>query len=80
MIFTSSARNNVSSADLSSELQQLGLPREHSTVISRLHSENCAQLAAILTNQSLRCKLEFINIKFNFDTCILITFLYLFSE
>ncbi|XP_011503211.1 PREDICTED: COMM domain-containing protein 4 isoform X2 [Ceratosolen solmsi marchali] len=54
MIFTSSARNSVSSTDLSSELQQLGLPREHSTVISRLHTENCAQLAAVLTMQSLR--------------------------
>ncbi|XP_001607464.2 COMM domain-containing protein 4 [Nasonia vitripennis] len=54
MIFTSSARNSVSPADLSSELQQLGLPREHSTVISRLHTENCAQISTILTGQSLR--------------------------
>jgi len=54
MIFTSSARNSVSPADLSSELQQLGLPREHSTVISRLHTDNCAQITTLLTGQSLR--------------------------
>lgn len=56
MIFTSSARNSVSPADLSSELQQLGLPREHSTVISRLHTDSTAQITAILTSQSLRCE------------------------
>ncbi|XP_014213653.1 COMM domain-containing protein 4 isoform X2 [Copidosoma floridanum] len=54
MIFKSSSRNSVSPADLSSELQQLGLPREHSTIVSRLHTDNCAQITVLLTEQSLR--------------------------
>ncbi|XP_066586284.1 COMM domain-containing protein 4 [Prorops nasuta] len=54
LIFTSSARHGVSAADLSSELQQLGLPREHSTAIARLHTDFCPQITASLTSQSLR--------------------------
>lgn len=54
LIFTSSARYGVSAADLSSELQQLGLPREHSTAVARLHTENCSQITAVLSSQSLR--------------------------
>ena len=57
MIFASSSRNSVSSADLSSELQQLGLPREHSMIISRLHTDNSPEISAVLTGQSLRSKL-----------------------
>ncbi|XP_058794869.1 COMM domain-containing protein 4 isoform X2 [Phymastichus coffea] len=53
-IFISSSRNSVLAADLSDELQQLGLPREHSVIISRLHTDNCAQITAILTEKSLR--------------------------
>ncbi|KAL2722246.1 COMM domain-containing protein 4 [Vespula squamosa] len=54
LIFTSSARYGVSAADLSSELQQLGLPREHSTVVARIHTDYCPQLMATLSSQSLR--------------------------
>ncbi|XP_014233734.1 COMM domain-containing protein 4 [Trichogramma pretiosum] len=54
MIFKSSARNAVSAADLSNELQQLGLPREHSTIITKFHTDNAAQISTILTGQSLR--------------------------
>lgn len=54
LIFTSSARYGVSAADLSSELQQLGLPREHSTVVARLHTDHCTQITAVLSSQSLR--------------------------
>ncbi|XP_043481194.1 COMM domain-containing protein 4 [Leptopilina heterotoma] len=54
LILTSSARYGVSPADLSSELQQLGLPREHSAAIARIHTDNCPQVTAILTSQSLR--------------------------
>ncbi|XP_012283145.1 COMM domain-containing protein 4 [Orussus abietinus] len=53
-ILTSSARYGVSTADLSSELQQLGLPREHSAAIARLHTDNSSQIAAVLKGQSLR--------------------------
>ncbi|XP_014480547.1 PREDICTED: COMM domain-containing protein 4 [Dinoponera quadriceps] len=54
LIFTSSARYGVSAADLSSELQQLGLPREHSTAVARLHIDHCPQITAVLSSQSLR--------------------------
>lgn len=54
LIFTSSARYGVSAADLSSELQQLGLPREHSTAVARLHTDHCPQITAVLSSQSLR--------------------------
>ncbi|XP_033215817.1 COMM domain-containing protein 4 [Belonocnema kinseyi] len=54
LIFTSSARYGVSVADLSSELQQLGLPREHSAAVARLYTDNSPQITAILTSQSLR--------------------------
>ncbi|XP_014600046.1 PREDICTED: COMM domain-containing protein 4 isoform X1 [Polistes canadensis] len=54
LIFTSSARYGVSAADLSSELQQLGLPREHSTAVARIHTDCCPQLTATLSSQSLR--------------------------
>ncbi|XP_043494310.1 COMM domain-containing protein 4 [Polistes fuscatus] len=54
LIFTSSARYGVSAADLSSELQQLGLPREHSTAVARIHTDCCPQLIATLSSQSLR--------------------------
>lgn len=54
LIFTSSARYGVSAADLSSELQQLGLPREHSAAIARLHTDYCPQITATLSSQSLR--------------------------
>lgn len=56
LIFTSSARYGVSAADLSSELQQLGLPREHSAAIARLHTDHCPQITATLSSQSLRGK------------------------
>ncbi|XP_015592216.1 COMM domain-containing protein 4 isoform X2 [Cephus cinctus] len=54
LILTSSSRYGASSTDLSSELQQLGLPREHSAAIARLHSDNSAQITAKLTAESLR--------------------------
>lgn len=54
LIFTSSARYGVSAADLNSELQQLGLPREHSTAVARIHTDYCSQLTATLSSQSLR--------------------------
>lgn len=54
LIFASSARYGVSAADLSSELQQLGLPREHSAALARLHTDHCPQITAALSSQSLR--------------------------
>ncbi|XP_031832298.1 COMM domain-containing protein 4 isoform X3 [Nomia melanderi] len=54
LIFVSSARYGVSAADLSSELQQLGLPREHSAAIARLHTDNSPRITDALSSQSLR--------------------------
>lgn len=54
LMLTSSARYGVSATDLSSELQQLGLPREHSAAIARLHTDHCPQITAALSSQSLR--------------------------
>jgi len=55
LILTSSARYGVTPADLSSELQQLGLPREHSTVLARLHTDNSSRIVEkALIPQSLR--------------------------
>ncbi|KAG8033910.1 hypothetical protein G9C98_008391 [Cotesia typhae] len=54
MIITSSARYEVNADDLSSELQQLGLPKEHSIVIGRLHTDNYNQIHDHLLVQSLR--------------------------
>lgn len=54
MIFTSSTRNSVSPVDLNSELQQLGLPREHSTALTRIYKDHFLQTSTMLTGQSLR--------------------------
>ncbi|XP_008561065.1 COMM domain-containing protein 4 [Microplitis demolitor] len=54
MIMTSSSRYEVNADDLSSELQQLGLPKEHSIVIGRLHTDNYSQIHDHLLSQSLR--------------------------
>ncbi|XP_048505804.1 COMM domain-containing protein 4 isoform X2 [Athalia rosae] len=56
LIFSSSTSHAVSATDLSSELQQLGLPREHSTTLSRLYTEFSPQINATLSSQSLRLK------------------------
>jgi hypothetical protein len=47
----------VNSETLSFELQQLGLPKEHSTVICKLHEDNSNKIDAYLKNSSLKCKI-----------------------
>ncbi|XP_034181189.1 COMM domain-containing protein 4 [Osmia lignaria lignaria] len=54
LMLTSSARYGVSATDLSSELQQLGLPREHSAAIARLYMDYSPRITAALSSQSLR--------------------------
>uniref|UniRef100_A0A0C9R9Q7 Commd4 protein n=1 Tax=Fopius arisanus TaxID=64838 RepID=A0A0C9R9Q7_9HYME len=54
LILISSVRYGVNATDLSSELQQLGLPREHSVAIGRLHTDNFNCILDSLTAQSLR--------------------------
>ncbi|XP_015521628.2 COMM domain-containing protein 4 isoform X1 [Neodiprion lecontei] len=56
LILSSSTSHAVSATDLSSELQQLGLPREHSTTLARIYTEHSPQITATLSAQSLRLK------------------------
>jgi hypothetical protein len=56
-ILTCSTIYSVNSETLSFELQQLGLPKEHSTVICKLHEDNSSNIEAYLKNSSLKCKI-----------------------
>lgn len=60
-ILTSGAKHDIISETLSSELQQLGLPKEHSTSICKVYNDKNNELTALLKAQSLRCKLNFNN-------------------
>ncbi|KAM9311849.1 COMM domain-containing protein 4 [Gastrophryne carolinensis] len=53
-ILSSAAKHNVSSDNLSSELQQLGLPREHATSLCRSYEEKQTALQETLRENSLR--------------------------
>jgi len=57
-ILTSGSKNQVNSDVLSSELQQLGLPKEHSTSLCRVYNERYADLELLLKKNSLKCKLK----------------------
>uniref|UniRef100_A0A803JL34 COMM domain-containing 4 n=1 Tax=Xenopus tropicalis TaxID=8364 RepID=A0A803JL34_XENTR len=53
-ILSSAAKHNVSSDSLSSELQQLGLPREHAASLCRSYEEKQNALQETLRESSLR--------------------------
>lgn len=53
-IMSSAVRYNCDSSALQSELQQLGLPREHSTSIKRVVDDQSSNLAAKFKEASLR--------------------------
>ncbi|KAJ3639890.1 hypothetical protein Zmor_003261 [Zophobas morio] len=53
-IITSAVRFNCNSSTLHSELQQLGLPREHSTSVKRVVDDYCEELTSHYRKQSLR--------------------------
>ena len=53
-IFASSARQNVDGETVSSELQQLGLPKEHSHALSKVYDEKLGLLQSTLRQQSMR--------------------------
>lgn len=53
-ILSSSARHGVDEETLSSELQQLGLPREHSTAMCRVYRDNLSSITSRLWENSLR--------------------------
>eukprot|EP01137_Pigoraptor_chileana_P034229 Opistho-2@26465 len=53
-ILTSAAKYSVDSESLSNELQQLGLPKEHSGSLCRSYADSLAQLQDTLRKKSLR--------------------------
>ncbi|XP_077328690.1 COMM domain-containing protein 4 [Lithobates pipiens] len=53
-ILSSAAKHNVSSDSLSSELQQLGLPKEHAVSLCRSYEEKQTALQETLRESSLR--------------------------
>ncbi|KAI6078001.1 COMM domain-containing protein 4 [Aix galericulata] len=53
-IFSSAAKHNVDGESLSSELQQLGLPKEHATGLCRSYEEKQSSLQESLRACSLR--------------------------
>ncbi|XP_049789853.1 COMM domain-containing protein 4 [Schistocerca nitens] len=53
-VLTSGARHGVTEEALSSELQQLGLPRELSAALCRVYSDNLPAITAALRDNSLR--------------------------
>ncbi|XP_073442951.1 COMM domain-containing protein 4 isoform X3 [Dendrobates tinctorius] len=53
-ILSSAAKHNVSGDNLSSELQQLGLPREHAASLCRSYEEKQTALQEMLRENSLR--------------------------
>uniref|UniRef100_A0A8D0GPP0 COMM domain containing 4 n=1 Tax=Sphenodon punctatus TaxID=8508 RepID=A0A8D0GPP0_SPHPU len=55
-ILSSAAKYNVDSESLSSELQQLGLPKEHATALCRSYEEKQSPLQDSLRACSLRMK------------------------
>ncbi|KDR18862.1 COMM domain-containing protein 4-like [Zootermopsis nevadensis] len=53
-VLATSARHGVDGETLGSELQQLGLPREHATALCRVYNDNLASISSKLRDHSLR--------------------------
>lgn len=53
-LLSNAAKYGISEATFANELQQLGLPREHSLALCRVFSERSAALTAEGQNRSLR--------------------------
>lgn len=53
-ILSSAAKYNVDGDSLSNELQQLGLPREHSVSLHKVYEDNLSKLQAVLKETSFR--------------------------
>uniref|UniRef100_A0A8C4J2W6 COMM domain containing 4 n=1 Tax=Dromaius novaehollandiae TaxID=8790 RepID=A0A8C4J2W6_DRONO len=64
-ILSSAAKHNVDSESLSSELQQLGLPKEHATGLCRSYEEKQSPLQDSLRACSLRCECGSQSYKYN---------------
>lgn len=55
-ILSSAAKYSVDSDSLSNELQQLGLPKEHSTALCKTYGENLTKLQSSFLRSSLKLK------------------------
>ena len=53
-VLSSAAKYSVDGDSLSNELQQLGLPKEHSTALCKTYGEKLAQLQEVFWQKSLR--------------------------
>lgn len=53
-ILSSAAKYNVDGDSLSNELQQLGLPREHSVSLHKVYEDNLNRLQGVLRDTSFR--------------------------
>ncbi|XP_077864510.1 COMM domain-containing protein 4-like [Saccoglossus kowalevskii] len=57
-ILTNAAKHSVDGESLSNELQQLGLPKEHSVALCKAYEDKLKVMQEVLRKQSLRCKME----------------------
>ena len=53
-ILSSAAKYNVDGDSLSNELQQLGLPREHSVSLHKVYGDNLSKIQDVLRDSSFR--------------------------
>ncbi|KAL3221061.1 hypothetical protein MRX96_029677 [Rhipicephalus microplus] len=53
-ILKNSTKFSVEEETLVNELTQLGLPREHAVSLSKVYADRCAEILAVLKEQSLR--------------------------
>jgi len=68
-VFATSARHGVDGETLGSELQQLGLPREHAAAVCRVYSDNLTSISSRLQDQSLRLS-RLQDIQWRMDTVV----------
>lgn len=68
-VLATSARHGVDGETLGSELQQLGLPREHAAALCRVYSDNVTSISSRLQDQSLRLS-RLQDIQWRMDTVV----------
>ncbi|XP_069699315.1 COMM domain-containing protein 4 [Periplaneta americana] len=69
-VLATSARHGIDGDTLSSELQQLGLPREHATALCRVYSDNLTSISNRLKDHSLRLN-RLQDVQWRLDTAVL---------
>lgn len=63
-LIVNATRYNATDTIFDAELQQLGLPKEHSAAICRVHSEYAEALRTFLSENTLKGKLYFLKKKY----------------